>query len=433
MKKLPSLQTKQIRILAILTLSGCLSIARADAQNPFWESSLNSCQGAMNDSMESAAECFLGDGINSLFDKGINLADKRGKETFGENFSITSKMAWVPDIGSMGGLDIVTPFSLVGDSDLAVARSASFMQQGVTRWRDGSGVMRNDLRHGVVHRFRVSDRPDSDVVGLSSFYLHSAEHGHEVLALGMDWFGRWGTGEFRYFSPTTGWKMVRSGYEERPLEGVELGMRLDLTTTIDVSVTGYQWEAEDGSGDKNRGTRMGINWSPHPYLTFDTTWDGGNDDESIAAGIHLLIPFGPRPKKTRWEWFGVASGGNSGNTSLYQAVPEIGRIRVASRSVSVSSSSGSQGVSARFMEPSVDSGEVVDVEVFIAQPAQRDITVTVRLKPGSTEPSAIPGEDYVDQVMEATITKGTTSAVVSFTLIRNDEMQEARSLGVSVS
>ncbi len=409
--------------------------ASGGADGRFWDYSLHSvqrCQGAVNGDKESAAECFLSDGVNSLFDKGIGLADKRGKEVFGENFSITGGMAWSPDVGSTGGLDMVTPFSFTGGGDLAGIRSASFLQQGVTRWRDEFGAMRNDLRYGMAHRFRVSDKPDWDILGFSLFYLRSAEHGHEALTLGMDYFGRWGAGELRYFAPTTGWTMVRPGHEERPLEGVELGTRLNLTTTIDVSMTRYQWEAEDGSGDRNRGTRMGVNWRPHPWLTFDTTWDGGND-ESVTAGMHLLIPLGPRAKKPRWEWFGVAGGGNSDNTNLYQAVPEIGHIRVASRSTPASSSSVNQEVSVSFVEPSVGSGESVGVEVAVAEPAQRDITVVVRLKPGDTAPAAVAGEDFVDSPIEATIQQGAVSATVWIPLIRNDGMLAPRSLGVMSS
>ena len=428
------------RFPAALVLSACVStssIATTDGTDTLWEYSLYSaerCQGVMNDGMESAAECFLGDGINSLFDRGIGLADELGKETFGEPFSITGRMNWSPDVGGTGDLDMVKPLSFAGSENLAGIQSASFMQQGVTRWRDRFGAMRNDMRHGVVHRFRVGDRPDWGMVGLSSFYLHSTEHGHEVFALGLDYIGRWGTGEFRYFSPITGWKTVGPGHQERPLEGVELGTRLNLTTTIDLSVTGYHWEAEDGSGDRNRGARLGFNWRPHPWLSLDTAWNGWNDSESMAAGLNLSIPLGPRTKKTRWEWFGVAGGrdSGSGDMNMYQAVPEIGRIRVAARSAPVSSSSDEEGVRSRFVEPSVDSGEAVEVEVFVAEPAQRDITVTVRLEPGETEPSAIPGEDYVDESIEATITQGTTSTVVSFQLMRNDGMREPRSLGVSV-
>ncbi len=368
----------------------------------------------MNDSMESVTACVLSDGINSLLDRGIGLADERGKETFGELFSITGEMNWSQGVGRTGELDMVTPFSFAAVGDLEDARSASFMQQGVTRWRDGLGAMRNDFRHGVVHRFRSGDDLDSDVVGISSFYLHSAEHGHEVLALGIDWFGRWGTGELRCFAPTTGWTMARPGHEERPLEGVELGTWLNLTTTLDLSVTGYWWENEDGSVHMNRGTRMGINWRPHPWLSFDASWDGGSDDGSMATGMHLSIPLGPGTRKLRWGWFGVAGSGDSSNTDmdLYWTIPQTGQIRVASRSVSVPAPDD-QKVRARFVEPAVDSGEEVTVEVFGAESAQWDITWTVWLKPGTMEPSAVPGEDYVDQPVEATIVKGTTSIVVS--------------------
>ncbi len=436
-------QTGRILASLVFPAAGAMSIATADGtDSPLWEYSLNSvqqCQGAMNDSMESAAECFLGDGVNSLnslFDKGIGLADKRGKETFGENFSITGKMAWSPDVGSMGGLDMVTPFSFTGDSGLAVARSASFMQQGVTRWHDGFGSMRNDLRHGVVHRFRISDKPDSDILGVSSFYLHNVEHGHEALALGMDYFGRWGTGEFRYFSPTTGWKAVRPGREERPLEGMELGARLNLTTTIDLSVTGYQWEADDGSGGRDRGTRMGINWRPHPYLTFDATWDGRDGDESMAAGLHLSIPLGSRTKKSRWEWFGVAGGGNSGNADMWQAVPEIGHIRVASRSAQISSSSETTragNITVKFLQAEAATGSNIGVHVSIPAPRSEDLRLVLRLAPGSGSNSAVPGEDFVDEQQAVTIAQGETSATVYFQLLNNAELQTNRSLAVTVS
>ncbi len=315
------------RMLAVLILAGCVSgmtIARANGTDAdsLWNYSLDTarqCQGAMNDGMKSAAACFLGDGINRLFDQGMGLANQRGKEAFGEHFSITGDVNWTPDVGSTGGLDMVTPFAFATPAtDGTGIRSAAFLQQGVTRWRDGFGTLRNDLRHGLVHRFRVGDKPDADVVGLSSFYLQSAEHGHEVLALGLDYFGRWGTGELRYFAPTTGWTMVRPGHEERPLEGVELGTRLHLTTTVDLSVTGYQWEAEDGSGDRNRGTRLGFNWRPHPWLSFDTTWDGGNDDDAMAAGMHLNIPLGPRAEKTR---LGMVRGGRGRPLRSGQYVP----------------------------------------------------------------------------------------------------------------
>ena len=434
-------QLRPLIVFSLASIAFATSPIHADRANSLWAYSLNSaeqCQGAINSSLDDAADCFLGNGINSLFEKGISLSDQRLKQTHGKHFSITGTLNWSPDVGSTGGLDLVTPFSLTETdpgNPVAGLRSATFVQQGVTRWQDGSGTMRNDHRHGLVHRFRINDQPDSDVLGLSTFYLHSAEHGHEALSLGLDYFGRWGTGELRYFVPTSDWTVVRPGYEEKPLEGVELSTQFALTTTLDLSVTGYQWEADDGSDDLDRGTRFGMNWRPHSWLSFDTTYDQGNED-SMAFWMRFNLPFGPNAQKPRWNWFGVAGTSSAGNTNLFQAVPEIGHVRVASRAITAVTSSGSvsrDGVSARFVESSVYNGEVVDIEVYVAEPASEDIVVTVRLEPGATEPAAVPGQDYVDRPLTATIKQGTTSTVVSFPLILNEEMMEPRSLGVSFS
>ena len=45
----------------------------------------------------------------------------------------------------------------------------------------------------------------------------------------------------------------------------------------------------------------------------------------------------------------------------------------------------------------------------------------------------MPGKDYLDEPVEVTIGQGTTSSVATIQLLRNDNMTEARSLGVNVS
>ena len=67
---------------------------------------------------------------------------------------------------------------------------------------------------------------------MSAFSLHSAEWGHRVLASRVDYAGRWGTGSLTYFLPATSWRPTDPGFEERALEGVELGVNLKLTTTV---------------------------------------------------------------------------------------------------------------------------------------------------------------------------------------------------------
>ena len=65
--------------------------------------------------------------------------------------------------------------------------------------------------------------------------------------------------------------------------------------------------------------------------------------------------------------------------------------------------------------------------------ASEDIQLLVSLVPGEGDNPAVPGEDYVDEPVEVTINQGTTSSVVTIQLLLNDDMTEARSLGVTVS
>ena len=316
-----------------------------DTIDRLWEYSLGSaqgCQAALNESTKSAALCFLGDGINHLLDRSIDFANSQGKETFGEHFQITSKLSWASAAGSIGisgDLDVVAPLSFAAGNNASYTTSAFFVQQGVTRWRDQSGTIRNDLRHGVSHRFRLPGDPDSGIVGVSAFYLHSVEYEHEVLAFGLDYAGGWGTGAFRYFAPTTGWHHVRPGFEERALEGLEIGVHLDLTPTLDLNTTGYRWQAEDGLG-WTMGSRVELGWQPHPWLKVVAGYDKAhNRDATVAYRVGVSIPLGGPSSRARPRWEGLglhsgASGTPPTESDLWRPVEQVGQIRVAERKTS---------------------------------------------------------------------------------------------------
>lgn len=173
-----------------------------------------------------------------------------------------------------GELDVVLPFAgrtLPAQSELLA--SALFVQQSITRWWDRNGQLHNDLRYGLVYRFRMSGHADSDVLWLSLLQQYNTKLRHEVLVSGVDYWGRWGNGSFRHFSPTTGWRTNRLGRKERALEGMEFATRLDLTTTLRMHATGYRWEAEDGSGRFRDGVRFGLGLRPHPWLNLTGEYD----------------------------------------------------------------------------------------------------------------------------------------------------------------
>jgi hypothetical protein len=424
----------------IMGLAGVSTMARAESGGRFWQEYLihaSRCEAALNDTGPEGARCLLGNGLKLLVGEGLRSADDYGKTVFGQHFQVVGRVTHSPvlnGIGLQGDLDVVLPFAGAGAA-LSVGRqgaSSLFFQQGMTRSWDGSGLFRNDLRHGMVRRFRLSNAPDADILGISAFHLFNAERGHRVMAPGIDYTGRWGIGSFRYFVPTTGWRPGRLGNEEQALEGFEFGMRFVLTTTLRLNTVGYRWKAEDGSERWKAGARLNLDWRPHPWLKFDVGYDGigrGEGHSIVQAALH--VPFGGSSERPRWEGFGGTADHSPPSISdLWQPVDDVGPIRLAKRK---SASALVKDAQVRFLQDSVGSGEEVRLEVLLPAAAPEDIRVVVQLVPGSGKNPAVAGEDFVDEPVETTIRKGTTSGTVSIPLLRNDAMQESRSLSATAS
>ncbi|MDE0658016.1 MAG: inverse autotransporter beta domain-containing protein [Gammaproteobacteria bacterium] len=417
-------------------------MAHAGTSERVWQQSgsiVNECATQLGSGAGHGVACILGGGLNLLIDEGLLYANQSGKKLFGEHFQVVGSLGWSSASFGTGfsgfeaDLDVVAPLAAYGPSDHGGFEQSLFFQQGITRWWDSYGTARNDVRYGVVRRFRVSSAPDADIVGLSALFQHSLELGHQVAVPSVDYIGRWGAGSLRYFVPTTGWRRAHAGREERALEGMELGLRLDLTTTFGLNGTAYQWEAEDGSGRTSHGGRLGFNWRPHPWLAFDAGYDSVRERNDVASlGMRVVVPLGPTEHRPRWSGLGVADGGNGvSSEQLWQPVEEIGQIRVAERASS--EPAAETEVTARFVQEDFGSGETVAIEVSLSRPAAHDVGVVVRLVPGAGSNAAVPGEDFVDEPVTATIREGTRSAIVSITLLLNQSMEQPRSLGVTAS
>ena len=420
------------RILAFATaLVLAFSPVAADAFDWLLENSLtasSSCGTAFEGTLSSGTSCLLDSGLNLMLKKSIDSADQYGKTVFGENFKFFGDLTYQSGAGFVNDLDVVIPLAFT-DKDQRT-RSSLFLQQGITRWRDSQGDSRDDLRIGVAYRFRLTDKPDSDVVGLSAFSLHNAEWGHQVLTSRVDYAGRWGTGSLTYFLPATSWRPTDIGYEERALEGMELGLNLKLTTTIRANLTAYRWQAEDGSDEWNEGARLGVDWRPHPWLSFSAGQDGiggGKDSSSFLAKISVPIG-GPSRPKPSWEGFGVLPKNALPSVlNLWRPVDKIGRIRVARR---IQTSALPSLVKIRPLQNTVVSGETLQARLSLPVAAPEDVLVRVRLIPGDGDNPAVPGEDFHDEIIEATIRRGEMNTLVSLPIIRNNDMQKPRSLRI---
>ena len=416
-----------------------MSAAQAEPADRLWEELQGraaACGTAGGGSLPEGARCLFANGLAFLFDEGARRAQDYGREAFGTHFRMVGTAAYAGasrNPGLTGGLDIVAP--LAGGGPAPVGESsgpALFLQQGVTRWRDGDGAPRNDLRYGLVYRFRAGDGPGADIAGLSLLQLHNAERRHRVLAPGIDYAGRWGRGSLRYFIPATGWRRGRAGQEERALAGMELAAGLDLTTTLRADATGYRWETGDGSGAWSGGGRLDFGWRPHPWLKLAAGFDrNGRGEGAVSLFAGLRVPLGSPARPPRWQGLGIAAGGSAPTDSdLWRPVEGDGRIATAARRSATGLVAGAE---VRFLQDTAESGDAIRLEVVLPAAAPKDIRVEVRLTPGSGPNPAVAGEDFVDEPVPLTIPAGAARGRVSVRLLSNDGQRENRSLGATVS
>ena len=415
-----------------LALGGAAAQA-ADADSiPSWVwDGATGCGETFEGGFSVGAHCLADRLGNVVTDEAAHLVGEQGRALFGENFRFVHRLSWSPfGEGVAGNLDAVIPLNFAaGRSAEGVPENALFLQQGLTRWRDSEGFRRNDLRYGTAWRFALSDEPGADILGFSTLLQENLERGHQRLATGVDYAGRWGSGWLQHFTPVTDWLPGRAGYEERPLGGTELGFRLDVTTTVSADAALARWE-DDGAGRESLESRFGLGWRPHPWLGLRTGWASGLSGESVTARLGVNVPLGGgRKAAPRWEGLGALGVAADTPTDMWRPVENVERLRTIER-VALGQVNG---VSVRFLQSSAPTGAEVTVEVSLPAPASEDVRLSVRLAPGSGNNPAMPGVDYVDEPSIVTIRSGTASARVTFRLLENPALDTDRTLTVDIS
>ena len=447
-----------ILTLVLLVTLGVLPVTHADSTTPYPPpengdpqsigavSGVLACGNAFEQGVSSGSRCFMEQMVNGiLMDKTTHLANAYGKRLFGEHFSLANRLTYSQVGGGLSGeVDAVVPLSALagvigfGGQEAGADPGALFFQQGVTSWTDGQGLRRYDMRYGVVRRINLSDEPGANVVGLSTFFQQNLEYGHGRVVSGFDYDGAWGRSTFNYFLPTTGWQDARSraGDEERALAGMELSVQLQPTATLGLETALTRWEARDGAGRWETGARVGFSWQPHAWVKIRTAWDGiGTSTPNPSASAFLTFPLGSREPIPGWQGLALGSlAQHHATMDIWRPNENISPIRVAERDRPPPVVDDVlQGLAVRFLQDNAGSGEEIKVEVTLSAPVSEEIRLLVRLVPGEGENPAVPGEDYLDEPVEITIRHGTTSGVATIQLLRNSDMTEARTLGVTVS
>ena len=340
-------------IVLILTLGPVLADAADESPSPpyssfFVQETLSragaACANESDDSVSN--DCLLDQALNGVVMEGVSrFASEQGRSLFGDNFRVVNRLNWFSGgTGLNGDVDAVFPLSFGAALDPASTASdeqgtesnALFLQWGVSRWTDDMGMRRDDLRYGLVRRFALSDTPGGDVFGVSGLFQQGLESGHERFVIGLDYAGSWGSGWFHHYAPTTGWRPGRSGFQERALEGAELGLRLTPTTTIGLETALTRWEDKDDLGKWRIGARVGLDWRPHPWLSLRTAWeDTGDGDGSASFGVRFSMPLGGgQRERPRWEGLGLGGAGSSSEANapdIWRPLDNVGPIQFAER------------------------------------------------------------------------------------------------------
>ena len=370
-------------------------------------SGVQSCESTFQNSLSEGSRCMTGWAVNHfLLDAATRFATAQGKALFGEHFRIFNTMGFSPSEGTLsGGIDVVLPLaSPTLSGAMPSDAGAFFLQQGVTRWVDVHGLDRNDFRFGAVRRFDLLDETAaSGILGVSAFVQQSREFQHTRLMAGGDYTGRWGRGSLNLFIPTTGWRPTHTGHEERALAGIELGLKLDLTTTLSMNTAIGQWEEKDGLGGWSTNGQMAVGWRPHPWLDIGVAWNGIgtlNDDKAIRVGFSM--PLGEMRKPPKWEGLGLVGGGPEPSAlDPWTPVENIGAILVARRASE--SDQLVSGATVRFLQDSANTGDQIGIEVVLPVVTSSDLDLIVTLAPGAGDNPAVSGVDFIDESIPVTI------------------------------
>ena len=377
----------------------------------FAASTVHACTSAFQSSLNVGSDCLLGQLVNTLLLNGASRwANARGKQLFGQHFSLTNRFTYSAG-GFKGEMDAVIPVMAFSGGNTPNA-GAFFLQNGITRYIDGQGFPRTDLRYGALRRFNITRQPGANVFGVSTFYQQNLEYGHARVALGMDYGGAWGNGAFNYFLPTTGWResTARPVHEERTLGGMELSFRLAPTNTVGVETALTRWEARDGSGRRDNGARLGLQWQPHDWLNIGIAQDGiGTPDAQSSVLLAFKIPLDRDHRLPLWRGLGLDEEKRPGSpVSMWRPVENIGQIRLAERAITTERNAERllRNLDVQFLQQSASSGEAIRVQVTLQAPVTTATRIYLRLKPGKGDNPAVPGEDYVDEPVEMTIPRG---------------------------
>jgi hypothetical protein len=152
-----------------------------------------------------------------------------------------------------------------------------FSETGLAR---GDG--RTTLNAGLGYRYLTEDQ--AWLLGINSFYDREWPYNHGRLSVGLEAIRP----DFKVFTNRyfglTDWRKTRVGYQERALNGWDVGVsgRVPWNHRLNLTTAGYVWPQYDGLG-AIYGTRFEATYTPVSFLTLGVNASKDNQSDWVAG------------------------------------------------------------------------------------------------------------------------------------------------------
>lgn len=434
------LLTSSLTVSAQTDTNQPLSLANLRAGMAQCITGLNS--GTIADAAITGRLCAEGLLVSSMLESATNVANVRGQARFGEHFRIINRLNYAANSDIVSGdIDVIVPFSFSDSAATGLSLDQTtrgwFLQQGLTTYKDAQSLRRNDTRYGLVHRFARAEKFGGGVFGVATLLQQNLEREHTRAVIGLDYAGKWGSSSLNYFRPLTKWRDGRLGYEERALAGLDLGLRFNLTSTIDLQTSASRWENSDGSGAHKTTGQLGVDWRPHSYLQVRTAYNeadvAGKDSSSLV--LRFSRSYGGNANQPGWQGLGRHIAATAATPDMiYRPIDNIGRIEIAERvkALTLRADNTVEGASVQFVQTHAPTGSEIQLEVTIPVMLAAETRLRVQLIPGEGDNPAVPNEDYTDEAIEVVIPAGANRGATTIQLLHNPTMKASRSLDAQV-
>ena len=329
-----------------------------------------------------------------------------GVALISDRFRLDSSIGWIWREGATGAVDAIVPLLDGKNSD--GTGHALFLQPGAVFWQGIESEDRIDTNLGIA--FRRHFTPDV-IGGWSGFYDYDFKRKHRRLGIGMDIQSGVFHTAVNYYYPLNEWQEGRTGYEEQPLEGVDLRLGLEWPRIrLDASVASWRFEGEIDEETKWRpsfSAEAGFHILPGIFL--EAGYERQDEDSSIGSQWSTGLAF-------RFTLPGLdglnAFEDSTAAPNLFEPVKREKRILYEERQELPRATLAA-------MPARVEEGNDVTVRVVLGKAIEQNVFFSVAALSSSTANT----DDYDPLPSRITIPAGSTSAEATFGILDDPDSE----------